>query len=238
MPYGELILQLRGVAKNYRGLRPLRIAALDLRERQALALLGFDQVTAEVLVDLITAVTVPDEGEVIAFGRPTTAISDGDAWLKALDRFGLLSDRAVLVEQFTAEQNLVMPFSLDLEAVPDALRDRVRALGAEVGLDEHELAQPAGLLSPGSRLRLRLGKALALNPRVLLAEHPNATLSSADTPVFAADLSRIIASRGLAALVLTADPGFAASVADEVLTLQPATGALKRSGWWGRWFSG
>src|SRR5688572_22098078 len=224
MPRSELLVQLRDVSKNYHGLRPLRIGQLDLHDGQSIALVGFDQVTAEVLVDLITGATVPDAGQVLVLGQPTTSISDGDAWLKLLDHFGLFSDRAVLVEQFTAEQNLAIPFSLEIDPIPERLRQQVRRLGEEIGLSEDELALPSAQVSQNARLRLRLGRALGLDPRVLLAEHPNASLSADDTAVFAADLSRIIASRRLAALVITADRTFARAVAEEVLTFQPATG--------------
>ena len=236
MPHGELVIELHNDSKNYRGLRPLRIAHLELRAGQSMALLGFDQVTAEVLVDLVTGATTPEAGEVIVFGEPTTAIADDQAWLKLLDRFGLLSERAVLVEQFTAEQNLIVPHTLDLEDVPDALRLDVRRLGEEIGLTPEELDAATGALSPAARLRIRLGRALATQPAVLLAEHPNASLSADDTAVFAADLSRIIARRALAALVMTADRTFAHAVSDEVLTLQPASGELKRAAGWRRWF--
>lgn len=237
MPRGELLVELRGVTKDYRSLRPLRIQQLELHAGESLALLGFDQVTAEVLVDLITGATLPDAGDVIVFGQPTAAIRDGDAWLKSLDAFGLLSERAVLVEQFTAEQNLILPLSLDLEDVPSSMRSRVQSLGDEIGLTPDELSAPTGSLSPAARLRIRLGRALALEPRVLLAEHPNATLSADDTAAFAADLSRVIAARRLAALVITADSTFASAVAEQVLTLQAATGDLKASSGWRRWFS-
>ena len=233
---GELLVSLRDVTKNYRGLRPLRVAHLELRAGQSLALLGFDQVTAEVLVDLITGATPPDTGEVTVFGELTTAIPDETAWLALLDRIGLLSERAVLVEQFTAEQNLMLPFTLDLESVSDAVRIRVHQLGEEVGLTAEELRTPASGLSPLGRLRIRLGRALALGPQVLLAEHPNAAVSVHDTAAFGADLIRVIAKRGLAALLMTADRTFANAVSSEVLTLHPGTGELKRSAGWLRWF--
>lgn len=236
MPHGEPLVELRGVVKEYRGLRPLRVSRLDLHEGQSLALLGFDQVTAEVLVDLVTGATIPDSGDVIVFGQPTSAIQDDRAWLTLLDSFGLLSERAVLVEQFTAEQNLILPYTLDLGDVSDELRVQVRQLAEEIGLSRAELTAPVGGLSDSARLRIRLGRALALRPRVLLAEHPNASLSAHETASFAADLSRIVAGRRLASVVMTADSSFARAVAEEVLTLQPATGDLKRTSGWRRWF--
>ena len=76
-----------------------------------------------------------------------------------------------------------------------------------------------------------------MTPKVLLAEHPNATLDPDEATVFAADLKRIVRGRGMAALVLTADHDFARAAADEVLELHPATGTLKSSSVWRRWFS-
>ena len=231
------LVEVRGVTKDYHGLRPLRIEQLTLSSGDSVALLGFDQQMAQVLVDLVMGTIVPDTGEVRILGNATTAIPDGQAWLRLLDDFGLLSERAVLVDQLTAEHNLAMPFSLDLRGMSADARRGVLSLAEEVGLTAAELAKPAGALGPAARLRIRLGRALALSPRILLAEHPNASLSSDDTPAFAADFSRIIRERGVATLILTADPAFAGAVATQVLNLQPRTGALSPSSGWRRWFT-
>lgn len=234
MPVPEPALALRGVVKDYRGLRPLRIQALDLAEGRSLALLGFDQAMAEVLVRLIMGASVPDEGEVIVFGRSTRAIADGDEWLGGLSRFGLLSDRAVLVEELTAAQTLAMPISFDVG--DPVVRQTVDRLAREVGLAPGVLDQPVGTLPPAARVRVRLGRALAADPRLLLAEHPSATLPPEDAPGFAADLVRAVSGRGIASVVCTADPAFAAAAATRVLTLRPATGELSESSGWRRWF--
>ena len=68
MSSNDVLLRLRGVSRDYRSLRPLRIAELDLPPGRSLALLGFDQTMAEVLVDLITGAILPDSGEIVAFG--------------------------------------------------------------------------------------------------------------------------------------------------------------------------
>src|SRR5688572_10247347 len=93
------IVHVRGVTKDYRALRPLRVRTLEIRRGQSLALLGFDAPMAEVLVNLITGGSLPDTGEVLVFGQPTNRITERGAWLEMLDHFGLISDRAVLLEQ-------------------------------------------------------------------------------------------------------------------------------------------
>jgi len=232
-----LAIAVRDVQKNYHALRPLRIRSLDVREGESVALLGFDRAAAEVFVNLITAATVPDSGEVRIFDRPTTTIADADAWLSSLDVFGLLSERAVVLDNMSIEENLTMPLTLALHDVDSSVRAKVESVAAEVGLSSADMARPVGALSSSGRLRLRLGRALAPAPRILLSEHPNALLEPADVSRFAADYSRIVAARRLASVVLTADRGFAARVAPRVLTLQPATGELKPLSGWRRLFT-
>jgi ABC-type ATPase involved in cell division len=237
MPDGELLVELSGVSKDYRALRPLRVQRLELRAGESIALLGVDAAMAEVLVNLITGAQLPDHGEVRVFGRATSAITAVDDWVTELDRFGLISDRAVLVDQFTVEQNLALPMSLEIDDMPAAIREQVRRLAAEVGLASETLALPTSTLTATDQLRLRLGRALAVHPRVLLAEHPNALLPDNESSRFAQDLLRISRNRGLASMIITADARFARAAADTVLQLQPATGALQRKpGLW-RWLS-
>jgi len=233
----DAILDVAGVEKDYRGLRPLRVRELTVHAGQHVALLGFDQAAAEVFVNLVTGATVPDRGEVKVFGTATSAIADADAWLTSLDRFGIISERAVLLDALTVVQNLAMPSTLEVDPVPDTVRAQVASLAHEVGLPD-QLDQQVGNLSAPGRLRVRLGRALALNPAVVIAEHPNAMLPPEDVPTFAADFRKIIATRGIASVTLTADRTFAAAVAEEVFTLQPATGELRSSAGWRRWFGG
>jgi ABC-type lipoprotein export system ATPase subunit len=187
---------------------------------------------AEVLVNVITAATLPDAGEALVLGRATSSIATGDEWLTWLQQFGLLSNRTILIDQFNVEQNLALALSLEVEEMSPSLRAQVSTLAAELHITEAELSKPIPHASVATQVRVRLGRALALNPRILLSEHPNAMLSADDTPSFAADLSRIIAGRKLTSIVITSDPTFASLVADHVLTLQPATGILKRSQGW------
>jgi ABC-type lipoprotein export system ATPase subunit len=230
----EVVIELRDVQKDYRGLRPLRIRHLQLRQGQTLALLGFDGVTAEVLVNLLTGTTVPDAGDVRVFGTSTTALADADAWLASLDQVGILSERAVLLDQLTVEQNLAMPFTLELDPIPHVVRSQAAQLAREVRIDPGDLARPVEVLAPLGRLRLRLARAVALGPRILLAEHPNASVPADDIRAFAMDYTQVVRGRGIASLVLTADRRFAGSVAEQILTLQPATGDLKADSFWRR----
>jgi ABC-type transporter Mla maintaining outer membrane lipid asymmetry ATPase subunit MlaF len=220
-------LELTSVSKSYGALRPLRIEQLTMDSADQVAILGLDQPAAEVLVNLITGASVPDTGEVRVFGRSTAAINDGEEWLAALDRFGIVSERAVLLEALTVIQNLSVPFSLDIEPPPEDIRRQAVALAHEIRLDAALFDRRAVDLDAVSRLRVRFARAVALSPALLLLEHPSAGLTPHDRLKVAHDMRAAAEHRRIAALTVTADPVFAAAVARRVFTLEPATGRLR-----------
>lgn len=236
---GELLISLRAVRRNYHGLRPLRVEHLELREAETIGLLGFDAAAAEVLVNLITGATLPDAGDVEVFGSPTRDVGNSDEWLQLLERFGILSERVFLLDQLTVGQNLAIPLSLEVDAIPPDVAEQIRTLAAEVGIAAADLRRPAAQIDAETRIRVRLGRALALDPEVLLAEHPTAALPPAAVGRFAADLSALAARRSLAMLVVTADAGFANAACSRVLSLRGATGELaeasRRWNWPWKW---
>ena len=134
--------------KQYQALRPLRVRDLTIGAGERVALAGLDLGAAEVLVNLVTGASVPDEGEVIVLDHSTRAISDGDEWLASLDRFGIVSPRAVLLDGATLLQNLVMPFTLEIDPIPAAVEATASALGIECGIAADRLTaadcEPAG----------------------------------------------------------------------------------------------
>jgi ABC-type polar amino acid transport system ATPase subunit len=227
-------VEFAGVSKNYGGLRPLRIADLSVAGGEQVAILGLDRFTAEVFVNLATGATLPDAGDVRVFGRLTSAIADSSEWLATVDRFGIVSERAVLLEQLTVVQNLAMPFTLQIEPPPDAERARAEAVAREVGLAESAWDAPLTALDAVAAARVRVGRAIALEPTVLLLEHASALVQRDAVASLAADIRRVAERRGLALIAATADERFATAVASRVLTLDPATGRLKerRRGWW------
>jgi ABC-type lipoprotein export system ATPase subunit len=191
---------------------------------------------AEVLVNMLTAATLPDSGDVRVFGRSTREIGDADTWLSSLDRYGIITGRAVLLDAMTVEQNLAIPLSLDLHALGAPVLDRVRTLADEVGLGATELATPLAAASSRTRLRLHLARALAPDPHVLLAEHPNALVEPPDALDFARNYARVVATRRIASVVITADRAFAAACGARTLTLAPASGELRPDSMWRRLF--
>jgi ABC-type transporter Mla maintaining outer membrane lipid asymmetry ATPase subunit MlaF len=220
------------VEKSYGGLRPLRIRDLRLQARAATMLIGFDRPAAEVFVNLVTAAALPDKGEILTFGRPTSAIADSKEWLSFVEHFGIYSDRIVLLDAMSVLQNLALSFDLALDPVPAPVVDRVRHLAREVGIDEEVLASRMNAAPALLRSRVLLARALALDPKVLVLEHPSASLEKDDAATFARLVRAITAARALTTVALLMDEGFAKTAGDRLLSWQPATGEMRERRSW------
>ena len=226
MTPGDPVVRCSGVVKDYRGLRPLRLLDLTVAAGDRVVLSGIDVIGAEVVTNLINGATLPDAGEVRVFGQATHEIVDGEAWLAGLDRFGVVTARAVLLEGMTVRQNVALPLTIEIDPVPDSLVPEVDALAREAGIDDGWLERFAHESPVTVRMRIHLARALALSPRLLLMEHPTASLEAADRAALADDVRRVVEARGMTVLACSQDREFARRVATRHLQLHPGTGAL------------
>jgi ABC-type transporter Mla maintaining outer membrane lipid asymmetry ATPase subunit MlaF len=223
------VLHIANLRRAYNGLRPLRLNDLTIAEGERVAVSGLDAGAAEVLVNLVTGASIPDEGEVVVFGRSTASISDGDEWLASLDRFGIVTPRAVLLDAATLLQNLAMPVTLDIEPVPPDVAARVAQLARDAGIEERCLDRPIAALDAAVRARAHLARAVALDPVLLIMEHPTAGLAAGEGKAFGDVVASVAAVRTLTTLIISEDVDFSAAAATRRLTLHGATGELKPS---------
>jgi ABC-type transporter Mla maintaining outer membrane lipid asymmetry ATPase subunit MlaF len=221
------VLSIANVRKAYGGLRPLRVNNLSIEAGERVALSGLDAGAAEVLVNLVTGASLPDEGEILVLDRATASISDGEAWLAWLDRFGIVSPRAVLLDAATLLQNLAMPITLDIDPVQPDVAARVAELAQEAGIDTGTLDRPIAALDAGIRIRAHLVRAVALDPSLLILEHPTAGLGPGEGRPFGEVVARVAGGRNLATLIVSEDEAFSTAAATRRLALQAATGDLK-----------
>lgn len=230
------VLEIRDLTKQYSGLRPLRIRELSIGAGERVTIGGLDAGAGELLVNLVTGASVPDQGEVRVFGARTADIANGDAWLDLLERFGIVSPRGVLLEGSTLLQNLAMPFTLAIDPVPADVASRVEALAKACGLDpDRWLPVRAGDLPADVRVLAHLARALATGPELIVVEHPTAEVAAEAREPLAATVARACEARRVTTLILTNDDAFAKAVAPRNLRLDGATGQLKplKKGWFG-----
>jgi predicted ABC-type transport system involved in lysophospholipase L1 biosynthesis ATPase subunit len=217
------------VSKQHGSARPLRIADLTISPLDRLVLAGFDASAAEMFVLLVTGAALPDEGEVRVAGQSTRDIHTDVEWLHSLDRFGLVTARAVLIDQLSTAANLALPLTLSIDPMSEETRSRVASLAQEVGLPVQRLDALIGELSALERLRVHVARAMALNPILLLLENPTAGLKTrADIEAFGATLRDVGQSREIGWVAISDETTLARTSGATRLQLVTETGELRR----------
>jgi predicted ABC-type transport system involved in lysophospholipase L1 biosynthesis ATPase subunit len=224
------LLEIRGLRKDYQGLRPLRIRELVVVPGDIMSIGGIDAIAAETFVRLVTGATLADEGDVSLFGRNTRDMVDGAAWLKSLDGIGMITARGILIGAFSVLQNVAMSLTLEVDPMDPRIIPQAGALARDVGIAQDAFDLPAGPMPPETQMRVHLARALALEPKLLIAEHPSAALPRPAVAAFGADLARVARSRGIALVAITADDLLARAIGGRRLELVAATGELRAPG--------
>jgi putative ABC transport system ATP-binding protein len=168
------------------------------------------------LLHALAGILVPQHGE-IAFG--STVISrlnerDRDTW--RLAHCGMVFQDFRLIDELDPLSNTLLPAQFRRARMPDSLRERARELLAGFGLPLR--AGPVKALSRGEQQRVALARALLLDPPVILADEPTASLDRENAQRIA-DALRALSRSGKTVVAVTHDERLA-TLADTVLTMK------------------
>ena len=145
----------------------------------------------------------PTAGEVFVEGRLATNLPEAELARLRLSHIGFVFQSYNLFPTLYAIENVMV--ALDLRGVrgDEAQAAAGRAL-ALVGLGDKEKSLPEDL-SGGQKQRLAIARALALNPRVILADEPTAALDSANGRLVISLMRDLAKSQGRAVIVVSHD---------------------------------
>lgn len=220
-------LEFVNVVKDFRGMRPLRVHSLSVAIGERVSIAGLDAPAAETFINLATGAGLPDEGEVRVMGEPTSAITEGDQWIASLDRFGVVSHRAVLLEGATVAENIAMSYSLSIDPIPPDIRAKVDAMAALVDLPAAVLDATVASAGRAAAIRAHLARALSIEPSILILEHATLGVAREEVAPLAASIARAIEGRDVALVALTDDDVLAKGLKGRRLTLNGGTGELR-----------
>ncbi|MEO5873395.1 MAG: ABC transporter ATP-binding protein [Streptosporangiaceae bacterium] len=96
--------------------------------------------------------------------------------------------------------------------------DRVREIATFVGL-EHHLASPVGSLAYGLQKRVELGRALAMEPRLLMLDEPVGGMNGAERRELGALIQAVRDSLDISVLLVEHDMGLVMQLADQITVL-------------------
>jgi ABC-type lipoprotein export system ATPase subunit len=226
------LIEMTGVCKHFGQPQPLVIRALTIRSSDRVALPDLDTGAAEMLINLITGASLPDEGTVRVAGHDTRGIATDTDWLASLDRFGIVTARAVLIGALPVAANLALPLTLSIDPMSAETRAAVEELAERVGLPAQRLDAKASTLTAGEQVRVHLARALAPGPELVLLEHPTAAVRDQGEQRALGEALRYATSGGATGWVaLTGDRVFGRAAGATWLRVD-ADGEVTREGFW------
>ena len=213
------MIELRGVSKTVdSGGQPLTILhPLDytIASGQFVAIVGPSGSGKSTLLGLLAGLDAPTSGSIIIDGTDITRLGEDQLARLRGEKIGFVFQFFHLVPSLTAFENILIPMEI---AGRRNATDRARELLHEVGLTDRAHHYPSQL-SGGEQQRIAIGRALANDPPIVLADEPTGNLDSTTGRHIMELLMRVHRARQTTLVLVTHDAELS-SLADTRLVLR------------------
>ncbi len=214
-------LRLDGIRRSFTQgkdiLHVLNGAELSIRPGEIVALVGPSGAGKSTLLHIAGLLEHPDEGEIWLAGEPCGKLGDDRRTALRRSHLGFVYQYHHLLPEFSAMENVVLPQMIAGTDRAVAAK-RALALLERMGLAARAEHRP-GQLSGGEQQRVAICRALANDPKVLLADEPTGNLDPHTAEGVFRELIALVRSSGVAALIATHNPDLAARM-DRVVRMQ------------------
>ena len=209
---GENCLSCDGI-ERYLGeeeerVHALRGVSLEIKTGSVHAVVGPSGCGKSSLLYVLGLLDVPDAGSVSIESESMLHLSDDELASKRSRFIGFIFQFHFLMEDFTAEENVMIPMRKLGQLSDGQMRERAGGLLEGVGLGD-KLRRPSRHLSGGEQQRVAIARALANDPKVILADEPTGNLDTANSDRAFDLLRNLVHERGKALLLATHNPGIA-----------------------------
>ena len=214
----EALLQLDDVGLVYQGShgpqRVLQHISLSLDEGQHLTVVGPSGCGKSSLLRLIAGLQAPTEGQIRFAGQKMT---------------GPRPDLAIVFQDYglfpwkTVEENIRLPRQLHHHSLN---KDQLEKLLQSLDLTAVRKHDP-GELSGGQKQRTALGRAMAMQPKLLLMDEPFSALDPAMRHQCYDLFRKYIGTSSMATIIVTHSPEEAAALGDKTVVFAKTGGVIE-----------
>ena len=202
---GEASMVLEKVGRTYRqgenSLEVLRGINFTLYPGEMVALVGPSGSGKSTLLHIAGLLDLPDRGEVFIGGKRCSKLNDAARTMLRRTAVGFVYQFHHLLPEFSAAENVALPQRIAGVSPQKALRDAIELL-SRLGLKDRAHHRP-GELSGGEQQRVAICRAVANNPRVLLADEPTGNLDPETSDKVFGELVALARNQGVAGLIAT-----------------------------------
>ena len=223
------LLKVENVSLRFGGVKALSDVSFDLFQGEILGLIGPNGAGKTTMFNCITGVLPGYKGHIRYEGRDLRHLKPHErARLKIARTFQNLE----LFDELSALDNLLVPLDAfsrrgvigDLLRLPTTVleermaQEQARSILPFLGLGDYA-DTPAGDLPVGLRRRLEVGRALCLEPRLLLLDEPAAGLDARETAELARLLATVTARFNVTVLIVDHDMALIMRICNRIYVL-------------------
>jgi branched-chain amino acid transport system ATP-binding protein len=226
---GDVILDVQGISLAFGGVKALTDISFDVREHEVRAIIGPNGAGKSSLLNCINGVYQPQQGTITFRGRsfhhmrPRQVAQMGIA--RTFQNLALFKGMSVL-DNIMAGRNLRIRSNLLLQALRVGPAEREEIAQREVVekiIDFLEIQAwrkvPVGQLPYGLQKRVDLGRALALEPQVLLLDEPMAGMNVEEKQDMCRFILDVNDEFGTTVVLIEHDMGVVMDLSDRVVVL-------------------
>ncbi|MFR9725191.1 ATP-binding cassette domain-containing protein [Streptomyces sp. MS19] len=212
------MLSLRGVSKNFGGVRALTGIDLDVHPHEVLAVVGDNGAGKSTLAGVISGVYRPDAGQITLDGEPVTL--DSPATARSLGIAAVFQDLA-LCDNLDVVENLFLGHEPTRGGFLDevAMERKAWELLGQLATSVPSVRLPVRALSGGQQQVVAVARALLGSPRVVVLDEPTAALGIRQTAEVL-NLVERLRDRGHAVVVISHQAADLQAVADRFVVLR------------------
>ena len=233
VPPGRPVLEVREVELSFGGVRALRGVSFDVAHDELFAIIGPNGAGKSSIFNCLSSVYRPQAGSIEFLGRDITRTAPAQVARSGIAR---MFQNIALFDTLTVLDNLMLGRHIHIGYGPlaavawigrarrEELRERavVEEIVTFLDLGPHRKT-PVGSLPYGVKKRVELGRALAMEPKLLLMDEPVAGMNTGETEDMARAILDIREELSIPVVLVEHDMGLVMDLADRVLVLDFGT---------------
>ncbi len=226
---GDVILDLQNISLRFGGVKALTDISFDVREHEVRAIIGPNGAGKSSMLNVINGVYHPQEGKILFRGEERQKMEPHRAAAQGISRtfqnIALFKGMSVLDNIMTG-RNLKIKSNLLMQAIwwgPARNEELAHRAKVEEIIDfleiQHIRKTPVGRLPYGLQKRVDLGRALAMEPKVLLLDEPMAGMNVEEKQDMCRFILDVNDQFGTTIVLIEHDMGVVMDISDRVVVL-------------------